>query len=117
MSLFTVAFSNAPPNLTSSPPLHTSPHAGRIHCPVAFAPYLPFPAVLPDLLIVGIGQFQQVAALACLGYTNRQIAKELNLSARTIEGYRANLVSKLGMKSRVELMNYVEEHALMDKNS
>ncbi|MCU0485578.1 MAG: response regulator transcription factor [Anaerolineales bacterium] len=58
-----------------------------------------------------------VLRLLARGYTNRQIAKELNLSARTIEGYRANLVSKLGMKSRVELMNYVEQHDLTGKNS
>ena len=56
-----------------------------------------------------------VLLLLARGYTNRQIAKELNLSQRTIEGYRATLVSKLGIKSRVELMNYVEEHGLMAK--
>jgi two-component system, NarL family, response regulator NreC len=53
-----------------------------------------------------------VLVLLARGYTNRQIAEELNLSPRTIEGHRANLVSKLGIKSRVELMNYVEEHGL-----
>lgn len=58
-----------------------------------------------------------VLLLLARGYTNQQIAKELNLSARTIEGYRANLVNKLGMKSRVELMNYVEQHGLMAKKS
>lgn len=58
---------------------------------------------------------KDVLLLLARGYTNRQIAKELNLSARTIEGYRASLVNKLGIKSRVELMNYVEEHGLMNK--
>jgi two-component system response regulator NreC len=58
-----------------------------------------------------------VLLLLARGYTNRQIASELNLSARTIEGYRASLVSKLGMKSRVELMNYVEEQGLLEKKS
>ncbi len=53
-----------------------------------------------------------VLLLLARGYTNRQIAQELNLSPRTIEGHRSSLVSKLGMKSRVELMNYVEEHGL-----
>ena len=57
-----------------------------------------------------------VLLLLARGYTNRQIAQELNLSARTIEGYRANLVSKLGIKSRVELMNYVEEHGMTENN-
>lgn len=55
-----------------------------------------------------------VLLLLARGYTNRQIARELNLSVRTIEGYRSSLVSKLGMNSRVELMNYVEERGLLE---
>jgi two-component system response regulator NreC len=55
-----------------------------------------------------------VLLLLARGYTNRQIAQELNLSQRTIEGYRSSLVSKLGFSSRVELMNYVEENGLME---
>lgn len=58
-----------------------------------------------------------VLLLLARGYTNRQIAQELNLSARTIEGYRASLVNKLGLKSRVELITYVEAHGLLDKRS
>jgi two-component system response regulator NreC len=57
-----------------------------------------------------------VLLLLARGYTNRQIAQELHLSPRTIEGYRSNLVSKLGTKSRVEMMNYVEEHDLNKKS-
>jgi two-component system response regulator NreC len=55
-----------------------------------------------------------VLLLLARGYTNRQIAQEMNLSRRTIEGYRSSLVGKLGFSSRVELMNYVEEHGLME---
>lgn len=55
-----------------------------------------------------------VLLLLARGYTNRQIAQELNLSQRTVEGHRASLVGKLGFSSRVELMNYVEEHSLWD---
>jgi two-component system response regulator NreC len=57
-----------------------------------------------------------VLLLLARGYTNRQIAQELHLSPRTIEGNRSNLVSKLGTKSRVEMMNYVEEHDLNKKS-
>jgi two-component system response regulator NreC len=55
-----------------------------------------------------------VLLLLARGYTNRQIAQELNLSQRTIEGHRSSLVGKLGFSSRVELMNYVEERGLME---
>lgn len=55
---------------------------------------------------------REVLMLLARGYTNRQIAAEMNLSTRTIEGHRSSLVDKLGISSRVELMNYVEEHGL-----
>ena len=44
------------------------------------------------------------------GNTNRQIAELLGLSIRTVENHRANLMGKLGLASRVELVNYAEEH-------
>jgi DNA-binding NarL/FixJ family response regulator len=49
------------------------------------------------------------------GYTNRQIAEELSLSIRTVEGYRANMTEKLGFHSRAELVRYAREHGLLDK--
>jgi DNA-binding NarL/FixJ family response regulator len=56
----------------------------------------------------------QVLRFLARGYTNRQIAQELNLSQRTVEGHRSSLVSKLGISSRVELMDYVKEHNLIE---
>jgi len=54
-----------------------------------------------------------VLRLLARGNTNRQIAKELNISPRTVEGHRSSLVSKLGFSGRVELMNYAEELGLL----
>lgn len=54
-----------------------------------------------------------VLRLLARGNTNRQIAAVLGLSVRTVENHRANLIGKLGLSSRVELMNYAEEHDLM----
>lgn len=53
-----------------------------------------------------------VLRLVVQGYTNRQIAEELALSVRTVEGHRGNLTEKLGMHSRVELARYAREHRL-----
>jgi len=54
-----------------------------------------------------------VLRLLARGNTNRQIAELLNLSIRTVESHRANLMGKLGLASRVELVTYAEEHGLL----
>jgi two-component system response regulator NreC len=56
----------------------------------------------------------EVLRLIAKGYTNGQIAKELNLSVRTIESHRANLMGKLELRSRVELVRYAMEHGLFE---
>ena len=55
-----------------------------------------------------------VLRLLAKGYTNRQIADVLNLSMRTVEGHRSNLMSKLNVHSRVELTSFAEERGLLD---
>lgn len=55
----------------------------------------------------------EVLRLLVKGNTNRQIAGLLGLSVRTVENHRANLMSKLGLDSRVELVSYAEEHGLI----
>lgn len=54
-----------------------------------------------------------VLRLLARGNTNRQIAELLGLSTRTVESHRANLMGKLGLSSRVELVTYAEEHGLL----
>jgi DNA-binding NarL/FixJ family response regulator len=54
-----------------------------------------------------------VLRLLARGNTNRQIAGLLGLSTRTVESHRANLMGKLGLTSRVELVEYAEEHDLL----
>jgi two-component system, NarL family, response regulator NreC len=46
------------------------------------------------------------------GFTNRQIAEALFISIRTVEGHRASLFSKLGLKNRVELVEFAEKYGL-----
>ncbi len=54
-----------------------------------------------------------VLRLLARGNTNRQIAELLGLSMRTVENHRANLMGKLGLVSRVELVNYAEQQGLL----
>jgi two-component system response regulator NreC len=59
------------------------------------------------------GREEEVLKLIVQGYTNRQVADELSISVRTVEGHRANLTEKLGIRSRVELLRYARNKKLI----
>ncbi len=48
----------------------------------------------------------QILRLLALGHTNQEIANDLFLSIRTVETHRARIVTKLGVKTRAELVRY-----------
>jgi two-component system, NarL family, response regulator NreC len=48
----------------------------------------------------------EVLRLIALGHTNVEIARQLGVSARTVETHRANIHTKLGMRTRAELVRY-----------
>ncbi len=54
-----------------------------------------------------------VLRLLARGCTHRQIAEKLGVPVRAVEKYRANLMVKLGVSSRVELVRYADEHGLL----
>jgi two-component system response regulator NreC len=58
----------------------------------------------------------EVLRLIAQGHTNRQIADLLHIGVRTVESHRANLMGKLGLRSRVELVRYASKHGLLDTN-
>jgi two-component system invasion response regulator UvrY len=47
------------------------------------------------------------------GMAVKDVAEQLNLSAKTISTYRARLLEKMGLKSRADLVRYVVEHELL----
>ena len=55
-----------------------------------------------------------VLRLIAQGHTNRQVADVLHISVRTVESHRANLMGKLGLASRAELVRYAMEHNLLE---
>ena len=57
----------------------------------------------PPALLHLTGQEARIALLIAAGRTNRQIADELYLSIKTIEGHTHAIYRKLGVRSRVEL--------------
>lgn len=57
---------------------------------------------------------QQVVKLIAEAYTNAQIAQTLHLSEKTVESHRANVLRKLGMRDRVELVRYAIRRGLVE---
>jgi DNA-binding NarL/FixJ family response regulator len=55
-----------------------------------------------------------VVKLIAEAYTNKQIAETLHVSEKTVESHRANLLSKLGMRDRVELVRYAIRRGLIE---
>ncbi len=56
----------------------------------------------------------EILRMIAHGYTNNQIARQLSISVRTVEGHRANLMDKLNLHSRVDLVEYAEQHGILD---
>ena len=56
---------------------------------------------------------REVVKLIAEAHTNAQIAEVLHLSEKTVESHRANVLRKLGMRDRVELVraNELGAHA------
>ncbi len=82
--------------------------------------------LLPDILAAGLTQYiskdklwnrwnsltareQDVAAFVCLGYTNREIGKRLNISAETVKVRLQRVLVKYGLSSRTQLRMLLEE--------
>jgi len=59
----------------------------------------------------------QVYELIGQGKMNREIAKDLNLSPKTVDVYRLRVKQKLGIESNGELMRQAVEHVLSKKSS
>jgi predicted ATPase/DNA-binding CsgD family transcriptional regulator len=55
---------------------------------------------------------REVADLIARGKTNSEIARELVLSKRTVEKHAANILSKLGMTSRAQIVRWAIEKSL-----
>jgi DNA-binding NarL/FixJ family response regulator len=57
---------------------------------------------------------REVLKLIAEAHTNREIGEVLHLAEKTIESHRANLLRKLGMRDRVELVRYAIRRGLIE---
>jgi DNA-binding NarL/FixJ family response regulator len=56
----------------------------------------------------------EIVKLIAEAHTNKQIAQILTLSEKTVESHRGNVLAKLGMRDRVELVRYAIRRGLIE---
>jgi len=57
-------------------------------------------------------EFQVVRRLA-MGATNREIAQELQISVKTVDAHRLNLLAKLGLRNNSELTRFAIQQGIV----
>ncbi len=94
-------------------------YGGRIYIDPALAGLVlsPFvgatPRREPDRLGLLTPREQEVCRLLAYGYTNAEVAEKLFISDRTVETHRTNIMNKLGLKSRAELVQFSIDNGLL----
>ncbi len=56
----------------------------------------------------------EIVKLIAEAHTNKEIAEILHLAEKTVESHRANVLQKLGMRDRVELVRYAIRRGLVE---
>jgi DNA-binding NarL/FixJ family response regulator len=82
--------------------------SGGIYYSAALARQLARPALHDNQLT---GREQQVLRHIANGQSNKQIARALDLSVRTVETHRLNIKRKLGIEGQAELIRFAVQHA------
>jgi len=57
----------------------------------------------------------EVVRLVARGYSNKEIAGQLNVSVKTVETYRYRAVEKLGLRGRADLVRYAIEQGWLEE--
>ena len=57
---------------------------------------------------------EEVTKLVAESHTSEEIARILNISPRTVDRHRENILAKLGMRDRVELTRWAIRHGLVE---
>jgi DNA-binding NarL/FixJ family response regulator len=82
--------------------------SGGIYYSAAVGRQLARPALHDNQLTV---REQQVLRHIASGQSNKQIARDLDLSVRTVETHRLNIKRKLGIEGQAELIRFAVQHA------
>ena len=63
------------------------------------------------------GREKEILKLVAEGLSNQDVAEKLFLSPATVQTHRANIMAKLGLHSRTQLVKYALQHGLITLNS
>ena len=56
---------------------------------------------------------REVVTLIALGHSNREIARKLHISEKTVETHRSHFLKKLALRTRADVVRFAIEHRLM----
>lgn len=57
---------------------------------------------------------KEILTYIAKGYSNKEIAEQLIISVKTVETHKGNVMEKLGLKTRPELVKYAVKKGLLD---
>ena len=86
---------------------------GGIYYSAALARQLASPLAADNQLT---SREQEVLRHIAAGQSNKQIARELDLSVRTVETHRLNIKRKLGIEGQAELIRFAVQRAGFEEN-
>lgn len=73
-----------------------------------------------EIKAIGVSRYEQLSPreretlrLIARGRTNKEIAKRLSISVRTVERHRSSIMNKLGLQNRAELLAYAVQQGLL----
>ena len=56
----------------------------------------------------------EVLRLTARGFSNKEVASQLEVSVKTVETYKARASEKLGLRTRAEIVRYGATHGWLD---
>ncbi|AHD07725.1 response regulator [Paenibacillus larvae] len=57
---------------------------------------------------------KEILSLVAKGYTNKEVADLLSISAKTVENHKANIMDKLNLNTRRDLIRFAVKRGLLD---
>lgn len=58
---------------------------------------------------------QEIVALVADGYTNKEISARLGITVKTVESHKTNIMGKLGLRSRAELVRFAVSQGWLNR--